>query len=55
MANTITGIRIILSIALLFCTAFSPMFYALYIGAGVSDRIIQGTVRNSYREPSLVW
>ena len=37
MANIITGIRIILSIVLLFCPAFSPVFYVLYITAGVSD------------------
>ena len=37
MANNITGIRIICSIALLFCPVFSPVFYALYITAGVSD------------------
>ncbi len=37
MANIITGIRIICSIALLFCPVFSPAFYALYITAGVSD------------------
>ena len=37
MANIITGIRIICSIALLFCPVFSPVFYALYITAGVSD------------------
>ncbi|MBQ7173009.1 MAG: CDP-alcohol phosphatidyltransferase family protein [Clostridia bacterium] len=39
MANILTGIRIICSIALLFCPAFSPAFYALYIIAGVSDTI----------------
>jgi len=43
MANTITAIRIICSIALLFCPVFSPAFYALYITAGVSD-MIDGTV-----------
>lgn len=43
MANIITGIRIICSIALLFCPVFSPAFYALYITAGVSD-MIDGTV-----------
>ena len=43
MANIITGIRIICSIALLFCPVFSPVFYALYITAGVSD-MIDGTV-----------
>ncbi len=37
MANIITCIRIVCSIALLFCPAFSPVFYALYIAAGVSD------------------
>ena len=37
MANIITGIRIILSIVLLFCPAFSPVFYVLYITAGISD------------------
>ena len=39
MANLITGIRIICSIALLFCPVFSSVFYALYITAGVSDMI----------------
>ena len=43
MANGITGIRIVCSIALLFCPAFSPAFYTLYIIAGVSD-MIDGTV-----------
>jgi len=37
MANLITIIRIICSIALLFCPVFSPAFYVLYITAGVSD------------------
>ena len=39
MANYITVIRIICSIALLFCPVFSPAFYTLYIVAGVSDMI----------------
>ena len=43
MANIITGIRILCSIALLFFPVFSPSFYALYIAAGVSD-MIDGTV-----------
>ena len=43
MANIITGIRIVCSIALLFCPVFSPAFYALYLTAGVSD-MIDGTV-----------
>ena len=43
MANIITGIRIVCSIALMFCPVFSPVFYTLYITAGVSD-MIDGTV-----------
>jgi CDP-diacylglycerol--glycerol-3-phosphate 3-phosphatidyltransferase len=43
MANIITGIRIVCSMALLFCPVFSPAFYILYIAAGISD-MIDGTV-----------
>ena len=43
MANSITCIRIAYSIALLFCPAFSPVFFTLYIIAGFSD-MIDGTV-----------
>ena len=43
MASIITGIRILCSIALLLFPAFSPVFYALYIAAGISD-ILDGTV-----------
>ena len=43
MADIITGIRILCSIALLFLPVFSPSFYFLYIVAGVSD-MIDGTV-----------
>ena len=39
MANIITGIRIVCSIALVFCPVFSPAFYTLYIVAGISDMI----------------
>ena len=39
MANLITVIRILCSIALLFCEALSPWFYVLYIAAGVSDMV----------------
>ena len=42
-ANVITCIRIICSIALLFCPALSVPFYCLYIAAGISD-MIDGTV-----------
>ena len=43
MANMITCVRIALSVALLFCPALSPAFYALYIAAGLTD-IIDGAV-----------
>ena len=39
MANTITFFRIVASIVLLFCPAFSPAFYAFYIAAGLSDML----------------
>ena len=42
-ANSITGLRIVCGIALLFFPVFSPAFYALYLTAGVSD-MIDGTV-----------
>ena len=43
MANVITGIRIIASVGLLFCPAFSSSFYGLYLLAGISD-MIDGSV-----------
>lgn len=43
MANFITYIRIVCSIALLFCPALSIPFYALYLIAGFTD-MIDGTV-----------
>ena len=43
MANIITAIRIVCSIALLLFPEFSPAFYTLYIVAGISD-ILDGTV-----------
>ena len=39
MANIITGIRIVCSIAMLFFPAFSPAFCILYVAAGISDMI----------------
>lgn len=39
MANIITIIRILCSIAILFCNALSPVFYTFYIIAGVSDMV----------------
>lgn len=43
MANSITSIRILISILLLFCPALSPTFYTLYFVAGFTD-MIDGTV-----------
>lgn len=43
MANIITGVRILCSMALLFVPPFSKLFYVLYLTAGVSD-MIDGTV-----------
>ena len=43
MANIITGFRGLISIALLFCPVFSPVFYTLYLISGLSD-MIDGTI-----------
>ena len=43
MANAITDIRILCAVALLFSRPLSPIFYALYIVAGISD-MVDGTV-----------
>ena len=43
MANIITGFRVLISIALLFCPVFSPAFCVLYLIAGLSD-MIDGTI-----------
>ena len=43
IANSITGSRIVLSIAVLFFPPFSPAFYVLYTAAGLTD-MIDGTV-----------
>ena len=43
MAKIITGFRVLISIALLFCPVFSPVFYMLYLIAGLSD-MIDGTI-----------
>ena len=37
MANAITGLRILVSAVLMFCPVFSPIFYVLYLIAGLSD------------------
>lgn len=43
MANIITGIIILCSVALLACPALSSTFYGLYIAAGLSD-IVDGAL-----------
>ena len=43
MANIVTGFRVLVSFALLFCLVFSPVFYAFYLMAGLSD-VIDGTI-----------
>lgn len=43
MANFVTALRIIFSVALLFFPAFSPAFYVLYLSAGFTD-MIDGTI-----------
>lgn len=47
MANIITCIRIVLSVALLFCPALSPLFYGLYLAAGFSDMIDGAVARKT--------
>ena len=47
MANIITCIRIVLSAALLFSPALSPVFWALYLAAGFSDMIDGAAARKT--------
>ena len=51
MANIITSIRIICSILLLIFPVFSPVFYILYIIAGLSD-ILDGIVARKTKTTS---
>jgi len=50
-ANVITGIRILCSIGLLFCTVFSVLFYILYLICGITD-MIDGTVARKTKSAS---
>ena len=43
LANTITSIRVLCSIALLFCAVLTPAFVVLYILAGLTD-IVDGWI-----------
>ncbi len=47
MANIITCIRIVLSAALLFCPALSPVFYGVYLAAGFSDMLDGAVARKT--------
>ena len=47
MANIITGIRIVLSVALLFFPALSPAFFVLYVAGGLSDMIDGAVARKT--------
>ena len=47
MADIITCTRIVLSAALLFCPVMSPVFYVLYIAAGLSDMIDGAVARRT--------
>ena len=52
-ANSITIIRILCSVALLFCPVFSPAFYALYLTAGVSDMVDGWVARQTHTASEL--
>ncbi len=39
LANFITTTRLLLSVGLLFCPVFSPVFYAFYIASGIGDML----------------
>ena len=53
LANNITIIRILCSIVMLFCPAFSLTFYALYITAGVSDMLDGWVARRTHTASEL--
>ena len=53
LANGITIIRILCSIAMLFCPVLSPTFYALYITAGVSDMVDGWVARRTHTASEL--
>ena len=53
LANIITIFRILCSIAMLFCPAFSLAFYALYITAGVSDMVDGRVARRTHTTSEL--
>lgn len=52
MANLITSFRILGSVALLLCSVFTPLFYVLYILAGITD-MFDGTVARKTNKVSF--
>ncbi len=48
MANLITGIRVLASVGLLFCPAFSAPFYGLYLLAGILDMLDGPVARKTH-------
>ena len=53
MANIVTSLRIVCSIALLFCPVFSSAFYVLYLTAGVSDMVDGWIARRTHTASEL--
>ena len=53
MANIVTSLRIVYSIALLFFPVFSPAFYALYLTAGLSDMVDGWIARKTHTASEL--
>ena len=53
LANSITVIRIVCGVVLLFFPAFSPAFYTLYITAGVSDMVDGWVARQTHTASEL--
>ena len=53
MANIITILRILCSIAILFCPVFSVAFYSLYITAGLTDMIDGWVARKTHTTSAL--
>ena len=53
MANIVTSLRIVCSIALLFCPIFSSAFYVLYLTAGVSDMVDGWIARRTHTASEL--
>ena len=47
MANIITGIRILCSIALIFCSTYSSCFYTFYLTSGFTDMVDGAVARKT--------